>query len=120
MAPTVTLEITEDNADQLRLDLLGRQLLKELRRLGLNAERPRTQAPHGKPITVGTLLVAMTGIPATHSLANAVLAWLAPRKGRVKVACDGSTIEVSTPTPAERERLTEWLLTHTHPRPSNR
>ncbi|TDB92491.1 hypothetical protein [Actinomadura sp. 7K534] len=113
MTPVVLVEIAESGADAARLDLLGRRLLRDLRDLGLDAERPAVQPPpgakSGTSVAVASLLVGLAGTPALVALVNGLFGWLGPRRGNVKISCGDRSIELSAATPAEGQRLFEWL-----------
>ncbi|HEY8482336.1 MAG TPA: hypothetical protein VIL71_21130 [Spirillospora sp.] len=113
MTPVVSVEISEDGADPVRLDRLGRRLLRDLHDLGLDARHAASPAPAGAKSgssAVGTsLLVAIAGAPAMAALVNGIFGWLRPRRGTVKISCGDRSIELSAATPAEGRRLFEWL-----------
>ncbi len=115
MAPTVLVEISESNADAARLDQMTRRLLGDLRRHGLQIERPAVQAPDGaksgSAVAVASLLVALAGTPAANALVNGIFAWLGPRRASVKISCGDGSIELSAATAEEQRRLIEWLRT---------
>ncbi|WP_344899184.1 effector-associated constant component EACC1 [Actinomadura meridiana] len=89
-------------------------MLRDLRRLGLAASLPPARAPRGAKsgaaVTLATLLVAISGSAASRALVTGIFGWLGPRKGKVKISSGDTSIELSAATPAERERLVEWLL----------
>lgn len=115
MAPTVLVEISQENADDARLDQLSRQLLDHLRKHGLQAGRATGRAPagakSGAAVAVASLLVALAGTPAMKAFVNGMFAWLGPRRASVKVSCGDSSIELSAATAEEQRELIEWLRT---------
>ena len=115
MTSVVLVEISESGADPERLDQLSRRLLKDLRELGLDAERPTGRAPagakSGTAVALMGLVVAFAGTPAMTALVNGLFNWLGPRRGSVKISCGDRSIELSSATPAEGQRLYEWLRT---------
>ncbi|TDC60801.1 hypothetical protein E1200_29885 [Actinomadura sp. GC306] len=115
MTAVVVLEIAENGADAARLDLLSRRLLRDLRDLGLDAERlavaPPAGAKSGTSGAVTSLVVGLAGTQALVAMINGLFGWLGPRRGNVKISCGDRSIELSAATPAEGQRLFEWLQT---------
>ncbi|WP_024934407.1 effector-associated constant component EACC1 [Actinomadura welshii] len=115
MTRTVLVEIHERGADPVRLDQLSRHLLKDLRRVGVQAERRAVRAPagakSGSAVAIATLLVGLGGTPAMEAFVNGIFGWLGPRRGNIKISCGDRSVELSAATPGERRELLEWLLT---------
>jgi hypothetical protein len=113
MTAVLLVEIAEHGADPARLDELSRRLLRDLRDLGLDAARPTAPPPAGaksaSAVAVASLLVGLAGRPALVALVNGLFGWLGPRRGNVKISCGDRSIELSAATPAEGQRLFEWL-----------
>lgn len=114
MTRTLLVEVFEHEADPARLDQLSRQLLRELRKLGLPTDRQPVRAPTGtkagSATAISTLAVALMGKPALEAFVNGVFGWLGPRRGGLKISCGDRSVDLSAATPGERRELLEWLL----------
>ncbi|MGI5417751.1 effector-associated constant component EACC1 [Actinomadura luteofluorescens] len=114
MARTLLVEIFDHDADPVRLDQLSRNLLRDLRRLGLRTDRRPVEAPAGakaaSAVAISTLVVGLAGTAAFKAFVNGVFEWLGPRRGGLKISCGDRSVELSAATPGERRELLEWLL----------
>jgi hypothetical protein len=83
---TVRVEVSETDADLRRLDQLSRNLLREFRALGVEAERSREEAPAGSKsgiaVTVWALAVAAGNSPGFANLVSGMFGWLERGRGR--------------------------------------
>jgi Effector Associated Constant Component 1 len=114
-ALTVCVEISENGADDLRLDGLARSLLTELAGRGLAVERATKAGPHGAEsgvsLTLATLVVTCSGSPVIAQLLGVLRDWLRRREGRrITLTVNRSTFELSS-TSASQEYIVvrEWL-----------
>ena len=116
----VLVSLSEQGADDARLDTLGRQLRDELRQLDVRDVRAApadAQPPPGSRgidvASVGQLLVALLGTQGLPAVIDAVRGWLgreqaAPRSVRVEL--DGDVLELSGASDEEQDRLVEMFL----------
>lgn len=116
----VLVSLSEQGADDARLDDLGRQLRDELRQLDVRDVRAApadAQPPPGSRgidvASVGQLLVALLGTQGLSAVIGAVRGWLgreqaAPRSVRVEL--DGDVLELSGASDEEQDRLVEMFL----------
>jgi hypothetical protein len=115
------VSLSEQGADDLRLDALTRQLRDELLQLDVRDVR-LAQSGDGAPdgsrgldvVAVGQLLVALLGTAGLPSVITAVRGWLgrgdaAPRSVHVEI--DGDVLELSGASSREQDRLVELFLT---------
>ena len=112
---TVYVEISENGADDLRLDGLARSLLTELAGRDLAVERATEAGPHmaksGVSLTLATLVVTCSGSPVIAQMIGVLRDWLRRREGRrITLAVNRSTFELSS-TSATQEYIVvrEWL-----------
>lgn len=74
MTASVLVEIGENGADPARIDQLVRRLQRDLRDLGLEAERPVVPPPagaeSGASAAAASLVVGLAGAPALVALVN--------------------------------------------------
>jgi hypothetical protein len=116
----VLVSLSEQGADEARLDALGRQLRQELSQLDVRDVRAAPTDAEAPPdsrgidvATVGHLLVALLGTQGLPAVIGAVRGWLsreqaAPRSVRVEL--DGDVLELSGASDAEQDRLVELFL----------
>jgi hypothetical protein len=115
MPLTVRVEVSETDADLRRLDQLSRNLLREFRALGVQAERSREEAPAGSKsgtaVTVWALAVAVGNSPGFANLVSGMFGWLERGRGRTIKLVDGDrSIEISSASSTQqRQLLAEWL-----------
>jgi hypothetical protein len=114
-ALTVCVEISENGADDLRLDGLARNLLAEFAGRDLAVERATEAGPRGaKPgvsLTLATLVVTCSGSPAIAQMLGVLRDWLRGREDRrITLTVNRSTFELSS-TRATQEYVVvrEWL-----------
>ena len=112
---TVYVEISENGADDLRLDGLARNLLTELAGRDLAVKRATEAGPHGAKsgvsITLATLVVTCPGSPAIAQVLGVLRDWLRRREDRrITLTVNRSTFELSS-TSATQEYIVvrEWL-----------
>lgn len=111
----IHLEITEDGADDVWMDGVTGDLLRELRTRDLEVERvsltPPLGAKSGMGFTLATIAVTAAGSPVIAELVGILRDWL--RRGRertVRLTYQGETIELSSATAEERSFIVEaWL-----------
>lgn len=114
-ALTVWVEISENGADDLRLDGLARSLLTELAGRDLAVERATEAGPHGAKSgvsrTLATLVVTCSGSPAIAQMLGVLRDWLRGREDRrITLTVNRSTFELSsTRAPQEYVVVREWL-----------
>lgn len=127
MGSELHLYISEEGADDERLDALSRYLRADLTELdvdgvaALSAGAAPPGSRSGTAAAVGALLVSLGD--ATSGLASVVLAvkaWMGrgqalPRTVRLEL--DGDVLELAQPSPADQERLVELFLSRHQPRP---
>jgi Effector Associated Constant Component 1 len=112
---TVQVEISEADADLRRIDQLSRNLLREFRAQGVEAERSREEAPAGSKsgtaVTVWALAVAVGNSPSFANLVSGMFGWLERGRGRtVKLVHGDRSIEISSASATQqRQLLAEWL-----------
>jgi hypothetical protein len=115
----VLVSLSEQGADDARLDTLGRQLRDELRQLDVRDVRAApadAQPPPGSRgidvASVGQLMVALVGtqgLSRSSSLCGAgSTRTTAPRRSRVEL--DGDVLELSGASDEEQDRLVEMFL----------
>jgi membrane-associated two-gene conflict system component 1 (EACC1) len=114
-ALTVCVEISENGADDLRLDGLARSLLTELAGGDLAVERPAEAGPHGAKSgvskTLATLVVTCSSSPVIAQMLGVLRDWLRRREDRrITLTVNRSTFELSS-TSASQEYIVvrEWL-----------
>lgn len=114
-ALTVFVEISENGADDLRLDGLAHSLLTELAGRDLAVERAAEAGPHGAKarvsITLATLVVTCSGSPVIAQMLGVLRNWLRRREDRrITLTVNRSTFELSS-TSASQEYIVvrEWL-----------
>lgn len=111
----IRVEVSENYADQGRLDELTRNLLRELRGGGLDVERPTTVVPDGAKsgagLTTGALIVGLIGSGGVGNLVSGIFAWLSRSHDRSVKLVDGDrAIELSDiSAPEQRRLLADWL-----------
>ena len=119
---TALLEISEEHADPLRVEELTRFLHRYLTDRGLDAERHAVSAPPGSKsgtaAAIGALTVAVASSPAIASLVDGAFAWLtagriARARRTIKITRGDASIELSDPSPEQKQQLIAWLLQHT-------
>jgi hypothetical protein len=116
----VLVSLSEQGADDERLDLLTRQVGAELRQLEVRDVRPApadAQPPPGSrgldAASVGQLLVALLGTQGLAAVISSVRGWLgradaAPRTVHVEI--EGDVLELSGASTEEQDRLVEMFL----------
>jgi len=114
-AVTVCVEISENGADDLRLDGLARSLLAELAGRDLAVERATEAGPQGAKsgvnLTLATLVVTCAGSPVIAQMLGVLRDWLRRREDRrITLTVNRSTFELSS-TSASQEYIVvrEWL-----------
>jgi Effector Associated Constant Component 1 len=121
---TALLEISEEHADPLRMDELTRLLYRDMTDRGLRVERGAVSAPPGSKsgtaAVIGAVTVAAASSPVIVALVEGVFAWLtAGRIARVqrtiKITRGDASIELSDPSPEQKQQLIEWLIQHADP-----
>ena len=112
---TVYVEISENGADDLRLDGLARNLVTELAGRDLAVKRATEVGPHGAKsgasITLATLVVTCSGSPVIAQVLGVLRDWLRRREDRrITLTVNRSTFELSS-TSATQEYIVvrEWL-----------
>ena len=113
----------DDGADAEEAELLGRRLRAELRTLDVDDVRTVAggNAPQGaKGVeAVGELLVTLSGAGGVLATVVATIRdWLGRRgnAGKVSLTIDGDTLELSSATAAERDRLIDtFVARHAEP-----
>ncbi len=120
----LTVVVSSPVSDQEELELLTRQLRRELLELDVEAVDVATEgaAPAGaKGLdlgAVGSLVVhTVTSSAILKALVSVVQSWVARQRGRtVKIALGGDSIELTGLSSDDQHRLIEqWIVTHAGP-----
>jgi hypothetical protein len=115
----VTLRVSEDGADDERIEELTAFLRTELQEFAA-VSGVAGDAPEGTKAVdlneLGTLLTTVSQSTVLAALINAVSSWLGQRRERsVTVEADGDTLELTgAPTRAELAQRSAWLGRHLH------
>jgi hypothetical protein len=120
MTTELRIEIFEPEADQETLDALTRNLRRELLDLDVDSvSQPATgPAPEGSKglelAAIGALLVQVkSSLPVVTAVVSAVRSWLqrSSSTGRsLKVTVDGRTLELTSATADQQQRIVEEFL----------
>ena len=120
MATELRIEIFEPQADQETLDQLTRNLRRELLDLDVDSVSQPVggPAPEGSKglelAAVGALLVQVkSSLPVVTAVVSAVRSWLqrGSSTGRsLKVTVDGRTLELTSATADQQQRIVEEFL----------
>jgi hypothetical protein len=120
MTTELMIEIHEPDADQETLDALTRNLRRELLDLDVDSvSQPATgPAPEGSKglelAAIGALLVQVkSSLPVVTAVVSAVRSWLqrSSSTGRsLKVTVDGRTLELTSATADQQQRIVEEFL----------
>lgn len=117
------LEVSEPDADDLRIDELARSLRRELLDAGSDAVTAESAgpAPEGSrgldPVTVGTLLVSIASSALTLTQAvETVRGWLrgASKDCKVVVELEGKSVTLTGGTAREQRRLVNDTIAALH------
>jgi hypothetical protein len=114
-ALTVSVEVSENGADDLRLDGLARSLLMELAGRDLAVKRATEAGPHGDKsgvsITLATLVVTCSGSPVIAQMLGVLRDWLRRREDRrITLTVNRSTFELSSTSATQKYIVArEWL-----------
>ncbi|MFC7494874.1 MULTISPECIES: hypothetical protein [unclassified Nocardioides] len=123
----IVLAVSEDGADDVRLDDLGRLLRDELLQLPEAASVDALTTGEAPPGTRGGLvaeagalvITAPPNVAALVAIVGSVWRWL--RRGgstgrRIRLEVDGDVIELSGATDAQQEKLIEeWIARRAQP-----
>lgn len=125
MAGDVHIQLSEQDADAERLQLLTSFLREELR--DIDGAEPQLQragsAPEGTravdAVAVGALVVKLLDSRAVRTVLDRIRSWLgrnatAPRSVRLEI--DGDTIELASASTEEQQRLLEMFIQRHSPR----
>lgn len=118
-AITVCVEVSENGADDLRLNGLARSLLTELAGRDLEVKRATEAGPGGaKPgvgITLAMLVVTCSGSPEAAQMLGALRDWLRCREDRrITLTVNRSTFELSSSSVTQEYIVArEWLAAQT-------
>jgi hypothetical protein len=126
MADELTLLLSEDGADDERLDVLTRTLRRELDELDVERVIPMTtgEAPEGsraiEVAAVGALLVTLgNSASALSKVVGAIRDWLGRTPGTVRTVrleLGGDVLELSQASATEQDRLVELFVSrHAEP-----
>ena len=114
-ALTVYVEVSENAADDLRLDGLARSLLTEFAGRDLAVKRATEAGPHGAKSGVkmpsATLVVTCSGSPVITQMFGVLRDWLRRREDRrITLRVNRSTFELSSTSATQKYVVArEWL-----------
>ena len=120
MPSQVLFSVSEDGADELRLDIAARQLTTTLRDTGLRDAAPYSsgEAPPGSKagaaMVAGAVLATVGGLPLSSVLAH-VVQWLRSglSKRTVRVEINGDVLVLDGVNDETQQQLMrEWLDRH--------
>lgn len=117
----LTVTVSAALSDPQELELLSRQLRRELLELDVEAVENLSEGevpPGSKGVdltAVGSLLVhTVTSSAVLTALVNVVQSWVSRQGGRsVKISLEGDSIELTGLSSADQHRLMEhWIASH--------
>lgn len=120
MDRSLRIQLSEDGADDERLDTLTRYLRQELLDLDLTDVKPISagESPTGSRafdmMAVGGLIVSWVSSDALRTVVSTVRVWLArghSEAHKVRLEIDGDVLDLSVATTAEQERLIDLFVT---------